>query len=308
MDRLSQPDAARGLDSVDVFGARTGLMGRVSSRRGVEILATHGMPNERTENHITADATTLIYTLRMPTAATISRGSGSFRSVGALGLFAVGHSFILRSSSPFTCSCCFFSPGFLAGLSETESGLRIGELNLVTPIESERLTYFGTAMLREATVPGFASSLFAESVAMSVAIEIARLDGALCPDDGPRRGGLALWQMRRLESYVRDHLSDHLTMDDLARLLGISVRYLSRAVRQAKGVSVHRWIAERRISEARKLLAGTDLLIHDVARRCAFNNGNAFAAAFRATSGCTPGEFRRLALGYSPTESVGADA
>jgi AraC family transcriptional regulator len=162
-------------------------------------------------------------------------------------------------------------------------------------------------MLREAAEPGFGGSLFAESMGMAVAVELARLDGRQLPRDGSRRGSLAYQQMRQLESYVHDHLSRHLTLNELAQLLGISVRYLSSAVKRAKGVSIHRWIAECRISEARRLLAETDLLIHEIARQCAFHSADAFSTAFRASFGCAPDEFRRLALGLSLTDRLGAN-
>jgi AraC family transcriptional regulator len=151
-------------------------------------------------------------------------------------------------------------------------------------------------MLREAIQPGFASSLLAEAMGMSIALEIARYDGALRAGE-EHRGGLAPWQIRRLESYVRDHLSDQLTLSELARLLGISVRHLSRTMRETKGISVHRWIAECRFSEARRLLVETDLPIHEIARRSAFQSAAAFSTAFRAMSGFSPGSFRRLNMG-----------
>jgi transcriptional regulator GlxA family with amidase domain len=78
--------------------------------------------------------------------------------------------------------------------------------------------------------------------------------------------------------------------------LGISVRQLSRAVRQEKGVSVHRWIANRRLSEARHLLVETDLSVQEIAQRTAFHSATAFTAAFRAASDFSPVEFRRLHL------------
>ena len=133
----------------------------------------------------------------------------------------------------------------------------------------------------------------------AIAVEIGRCDGAQRPTQGQRRGGLAPWQMRRLEDYVHDHLSEELTLNELAQLLGISLRHLSRVVRQAKGVSVHRWIADCRILEARRLLAETDLPVQEIARRAAFHSPAAFATAFRAASDYAPVEFRRLIAGKS---------
>jgi AraC family transcriptional regulator len=134
---------------------------------------------------------------------------------------------------------------------------------------------------------------------MEIALEIVRYDEARRSDDGLRHGGLAPWQMHRLECYVHDNLADDLTLSELAALLGISVRHLSRAVKQARGVSVYRWIADRRLEEARRLLSETRLPIHEIARRSAFRSTSAFTAAFHGACGVAPGEFRRLTSGRS---------
>jgi AraC family transcriptional regulator len=203
----------------------------------------------------------------------------------------------LRGSGPFTSSVCMLGPSFLAGLAETDSRLALREIDFVRAFASERLTYLGNAMFREALAPGFGGSLFAEAMGMAMALEVARYGGPLRSDNGPRRGGLASWQMRRLESYVRANLSADLTLDELARQLSMSVRHLSRAVKQERGMSVYRWIADCRLQEARRLLAETDSPIHEIARRSAFRSASAFATAFRAASGYAPGEFRRLTFG-----------
>ena len=249
------------------------------------------------ENHVTTNTTTLVYTPRMPSDAIISRAGRPFRFVATLGLMGLEHSYTLRGGGPFTCAYCVFGARFLAGLSEIENRLRSANSNLLAPIESERLTYLGGLMLREAVAPGFGGSLFAEAVGTAVAVEIARLDGAPLSEDERRGGGLASWQMRRLESYVREHLSDDLTLNELALLIGVGVRQLSRAIKKAKGVGLRRWTVERRIAEARRLLIETDLPIQDIAPRCAFQSAAAFSAAFRAVAGCAPSVFRRLALG-----------
>lgn len=129
---------------------------------------------------------------------------------------------------------------------------------------------------------------------MHAVLEIARYDGARRCDDTYLGGGLAPWQMRRLEDYVCAHLAGELTLTALADLLDISVRHLSRVVKQAKGLSVHRWVADLRIAEAQRLLSETNLPLHDIARRVAFMGAGAFSTAFRAASGLSPSDFRRL--------------
>jgi hypothetical protein len=61
------------------------------------------------------------------------------------------------------------------------------------------------------------------------------------------------------------------------------------------GVSLRGWVAELCLAEARRRLIETDLPIGEVAWRCAFQSVAAFRTAFRASVGCAPGAFRRMA-------------
>jgi AraC family transcriptional regulator len=294
MDTLPRTDVAARLRRVEFLGAEWGLLGRLESECGVQVLAVQGMPNGRIENRLTTDMAVFVHTPQMPTDAEIRLGRAPFRTLGSLSLIAPGCSLKLRGRGPFTSSYCAYSRGFFARLSETESRLRISEFNLAGPIESERLTYLGQAMLREAIAPGFGGAVFAEAMGIAVAVEIARMDGGRGLYDEPRLGALAPWQMRRLDAYVRANLSDALTLRELALLVGVSVRGLSNAVKRSYGVGLNRWVARQRIAQARRLLDETDLPIDEVGRRCAFASVAAFSAAFRRAAGCGPGAFRRL--------------
>jgi AraC family transcriptional regulator len=297
MGAVAKPDPDHDLNHMDVCGANVTLLGNVKSPRGVQIMATNSMPNSNVERSLTTDVVMLAYALRLPTGAQYRFGRGSYHTAGLLNFVTPDIAVTVRGAGSYTMSLCAFGEDFLTSLSETEGGLRLRDLDVLASMESERLTYLCRTMFREAMRPGFAGALFAEAMGMEIAVEVGRYDGAQRPTYGHRRGGLAPWQMRRLEDYVHDHLSEELTLNGLAQLLGISLRHLSRVVRQTKGVSVHRWIADCRIREARRLLAETDLPVQEIARRSAFHSASAFATAFRAASDYAPGEFRRLAAG-----------
>ena len=297
-----QPTPDRRPGSVEIGGIQMGSLGRVASTRGVQLIAVDGLVNDRVENQFTTTLRFFSYLPRTPADGTMSLDRRQFRPLRPLNFFAPRLSMATSGHGPSTGALCIFSPDFFSHLSKTESGFRIEGIDFLTDIQSERLTYLGGQMFREAVEPGFASALFAEASGMEIALEIVRYDNARRSDDGFRHGGLAPWQMRRLESYIYDNLSDDLTLSELAALLGISVRHLSRAVSQAKGVSVHRWIAERRLIEARRLLSETVLPIHEIARLSAFHSASAFIAAFRSAAGVAPGEFRRLTLSRPQAE------
>jgi AraC-like DNA-binding protein len=285
---------------IDLLGAATdfqiGSLGHIESPRGVRFAATHSLHDGKSMTHLVTDPDTALfrYSMRMPTDVAISVAGRSLRSCGALGYCGPDVTVDVCGQGRYTTIWCTLSSAFLRSLDVTESGLQLNGIDLLHSIDSPRLLYHGRAAFHEAVEPGFCSSIFAEATAIAVVLEIARYDGLRRSNQAPHQGGLAPWQMRRLDDYIRAHLSEDLSLHDLAMLLGISVRHLSRLIRREKGVGLHRWIADYRLNEARRLLSETDLTIQEVARLSAFRSAAAFSTAFRAASGFAPSEYRRL--------------
>jgi AraC-like DNA-binding protein len=63
-------------------------------------------------------------------------------------------------------------------------------------------------------------------------------------------------------------------------------------VRRRTGRTVQEWIIERRMSEARVLLGGTDLPISEIARRVGVADAGYFARLFRTIHGVSPRRWR----------------
>ena len=184
MSIRSPPDLARSSGQVEINGLRSGLLGRVASARGVELVATQGVPNDKFENTFETATTVLGFLGKMPADAAYRIGHKPFQRLGLLNFSAPGISLTLRGSTPFTSAVCIFSPGFFKDLSETDVSLRFDAIDFLIDIESARLTYLGQAMLREAMQPGFASSVFTEAMGMAIALEITRYDSASRSDEG----------------------------------------------------------------------------------------------------------------------------
>jgi AraC-like DNA-binding protein len=297
MDSLAKSSSTH---RIDLLGAaadfQIGGLGHIESPRGVRFAATHSLHDEKSMSHLVTDPDTALfrYSMRMPKNVAVSVAGRPLRSCGPLGYCGPDVTVDVCGRGRYTTVWCTLSSVFLRSLAETENGLQLKGIDLLHSIDSARLMHHGRAAFHEAIEAGFCSSVFAEATAIAIVLEIARYDGFRRSNRAPHQGGLAPWQMRRLDDYIRAHLSEDLSLHDLAMLLGISVRHLSRVIRQEKGVSLHRWIADYRLNEARRLLSETDLPINEVARRSAFRSSAAFSTAFRAASGFAPSEYRRL--------------
>jgi len=82
----------------------------------------------------------------------------------------------------------------------------------------------------------------------------------------------------------------------LAEAIAMPVRTFRRRFQATFGLSPQRWLAARRIDEATRLLGNRRLSLSEIALDLGFANQAHFTAAFRQTTGKSPGRWRRDAL------------
>jgi AraC-like DNA-binding protein len=102
--------------------------------------------------------------------------------------------------------------------------------------------------------------------------------------------------LEKINRYVRDHLSEAVTISDIARELGYSVSHLRAVFRDRLGVSLGRYMRESRLSEAAQLLQTSDLKISAIGDQCGFESLYAFSRAFRKAYGIPPRAYRQLVV------------
>ncbi|MFB4306826.1 helix-turn-helix domain-containing protein [Actinomadura sp. GTD37] len=97
--------------------------------------------------------------------------------------------------------------------------------------------------------------------------------------------------LRPIADAVRADPGDRRTLADWASRLGVSARTITRAFNAETGTSFARWVAAVRAQHAVALL-GRGWEIDVVAEEVGYRSASAFGAAFRRTTGLTPGAFR----------------
>ena len=141
----------------------------------------------------------------------------------------------------------------------------------------------------EARHPGFASQVLVEALAAQIGVDLLRYGGAI--PERPIRSGLTPWQLRRIDERLQD-LREAPTLHELAELCRLSVRQLTRSFRTARGCSVGTQIAASQIAHAKTLLAA-DSSVASIAATLGFSSSSNFCAAFRRSTGLTPGQYRQ---------------
>jgi AraC family transcriptional regulator, transcriptional activator of pobA len=119
-------------------------------------------------------------------------------------------------------------------------------------------------------------------------IDLARLAGDVIGD--LRRGGEPM--LADVFAVIDRRYSERLSLRDVAREVGMTPGHLTTVVRRRTGRTVQEWILERRMAEARKLLAGNGMAIHEAAQRVGIPDPGYFSRLFRRTHGMSPRDWR----------------
>lgn len=94
--------------------------------------------------------------------------------------------------------------------------------------------------------------------------------------------------------FLAAHFLEPVTVDDVAAACGLGRHHLMSSFRKVCGLTVWEHVTRLRVSEARRLLATTDLPILAVSERAGFGSVSRMYAAFRRFNGMTPREYRSL--------------
>lgn len=84
-----------------------------------------------------------------------------------------------------------------------------------------------------------------------------------------------------------------LTLQDLSRLLNLSIRQTQRLLQRSFGKTFSQKLTEARMAAASQFLVNTDLSVTAIGDRLGFSSIEHFSAAFRRFMGCSPREYRR---------------
>lgn len=103
--------------------------------------------------------------------------------------------------------------------------------------------------------------------------------------------------IEEVRRYIREHLAEELSRNELAAAVYLSPDYLSHLFPEKTGMSLTAYITGERIRRAKELLVQNHLSIRDVALASGFQNISYFSKQFKRVTGMTPQEFRKGADG-----------
>ena len=95
-----------------------------------------------------------------------------------------------------------------------------------------------------------------------------------------------------LDTYIRENSHDEISNTEIGAIFGYHPFYVSRMLKDKKGVTLRQYIIAYRFKAAKRMLELTDKSIGEIAEECGFTDASYFAKSFKATFGITPKEYR----------------
>ncbi|WP_122611917.1 helix-turn-helix domain-containing protein [Pseudomonas viridiflava] len=136
--------------------------------------------------------------------------------------------------------------------------------------------------------PSIASTYLNQAIAL-LAVDNQR-------EHAPRkqRGGLARWQISRVDTFIKEHIDQCIRTTELASLLGLSVSHFSQAFKQTTSITPLMYVAAARVEAARRVMLGSAHSLSDVALSHGFCDQSHFCRVFRRETGLSPQTWRKL--------------
>ena len=99
--------------------------------------------------------------------------------------------------------------------------------------------------------------------------------------------------VEQIRQYIDVHYKEEIRRDSLAELVYLNTDYISRIFKKEMGISISSYILKKRVEEAKKLLAQSNLPINTVSIYVGYSNFSYFTKMFKENTGYSPLDYRR---------------
>lgn len=159
------------------------------------------------------------------------------------------------------------------------------------------IQHLGLALLKEAGLDSAAGQLYADSLIQSLVLHLLKNYSTAGPSRSEHlRGGLSGYRLRRVKEFIESNLSSDLGLAELSAIADLSRYHFARAFRTSTGITPQHYLMQRRIENAKMLLADTEIPLVEVGLRTGFKNQSHFTTLFRKATNLTPKIWRELKL------------
>ena len=210
---------------------------------------------------------------------------------GDIKVVPAGYSRVWEISAPTNKLVVDIAPWFLSATAE-QMGVNCVAIAPQLHLTDKRMEHICWALLNELESPDPLGRLYAESLGLALVAQLIRRS---VPVMSRRISGLPKRRLQRVVDYVHEHLSEQLSLHELAAVADLSPSHFKTQFRQSTGMPVHQYVIAARVREALDLLVRTSLPVLEIAFRAGFANQSHLSRHLRRSYGITPAAIRREA-------------
>lgn len=172
----------------------------------------------------------------------------------------------------------------------TQNGLPTEKLRFEPLVTSEKAVALYQDIVREIASDSLFHQAGIRVATLNLMLYLSRnhLDDA---NQGQIRPSAANENIKLAIGYIKSHIDQKLTLDEIASEVGLSKYYFLREFKNATTMTPVEYINSVRCENAKKLLLKKKYPIHEIAQKCGFTNDSYFSKVFRHHTGLLPSEF-----------------
>lgn len=194
---------------------------------------------------------------------------------------------------------CRFEQDWLERVTGNRFDRATGAFDPIFDLRHGGIDHAMRRLMRELLEPGMATDTLIEGLAISLAVDVARIFDA-ADESAEIKGTLSAARLGRIHDFVESFDEGCPTLSDIAEQCGISVAHLRRLYKTTTGQTLHNYVEEVRVNRAKTLLLDTNLPLKVISYKLGFCHPSAFSFAFKKMTGEAPRDFRnRSANGFS---------
>ena len=108
----------------------------------------------------------------------------------------------------------------------------------------------------------------------------------------PGVSGRSAGLLEKVAAYVDEHLSERITLKDVAGHCGVSVSTLTQMFQKKTGTTFHTYLTQRRIQAAEHLIR-SGVPLEETGRRVGYRDHSSFYRSFKRAFGVSPRRYRK---------------
>lgn len=187
----------------------------------------------------------------------------------------------------------YLSPRLIAHVA-SQADLNPDHVELIEAIgvPDPQIERIALSYLCELRSGGLGGKIYVESLANLLVIHLLRQHSSLKQPTITQPVGLERHALRRVLSYIEDHLGEDLTLATIAAIANLSPYHFARRFKEATGHTPHHYVIQRRVERATLLLTSTQWSPTSIAHQVGFASESHLALHCKRLTGLTPKQYR----------------